>query len=326
MRKLLLYLSLLFSVVANAQSGIVAAIANNKVAAVPDDSTISFTNANIHKVWRDGVTETGTITPPSGYSTFWYIVNTQSRYVVDSGVGTTITRSFDFVTMDSCNIYDLRVVCTNGSTRQIVGHRNCVQLSGGSDGVEFYSNWVETNMANNLFVAGAGITGGNVEVHANVFYSGVGIGDIGNIWARADLSELYPGGISQKFYNNTIIYTAGVSAFTLYEAFATDFNKFEAVNNTIVGSTTTDYENGSGMVASHATFSNYELLTANTATALFVDSPNKDYRPSSLSSPMFGSSTSITKSGIYSGYDHDGYAYLGAYPIRGAYSGATLTI
>lgn len=216
----------------------------------------------------------------------------------------------------------------NGNTRQIVGHRNCVQLSGGTDSMEFYQNWIEQNLANNLFVPGAGETGGNdIEVHSNIFYSGVGVGDIGNIWSRADLSVVYNvTGISQKFYNNTIIYTAGASAFTLYEAFATDFNKFEAVGNVTVGATTTDYENGSGMNASHATFSNYELLTANIATAMFTDSSSKDYRPNSLSSPMFGSSTSITKNGVYAAYDYDGYEFSGTYPIRGAHSGIPLLV
>jgi len=81
----------------------------------PQVRSISFTNpSSIHRVWRSGVERTGTITPITGYTTTWQILNHRTRAVVASGSGVSVTHTFTFASMEDCNVYDLLVVCTNG--------------------------------------------------------------------------------------------------------------------------------------------------------------------------------------------------------------------
>lgn len=78
--------------------------------------TIEFDNPSYtHKVWRSGVENTGTITPPTGYTATWQILNHKTRSVVDSGSGTSVVSTLTFVSMANCNTYDLLVTVTNGS-------------------------------------------------------------------------------------------------------------------------------------------------------------------------------------------------------------------
>jgi hypothetical protein len=211
-------------------------------------------------------------------------------------------------------------VFKNGGTRNQNFHENLVQWSNGNQNGAFYMNYLEQG-THNLLAGGIGRTGGNNEFFSNIMYSlGKDSDGAGNIWCQCDQSDLFTD-VNFSFFHNTIQYAVG-TAFTLYEAYTTNWNKFNAVENLIVGENTTNYENAAFVDPTHVVFSNYQLLTANIGTAGFVDYANKDYHLSSLSSPAFGSSTSITKVHPLSEYDYEGYEYVSA--VRGAYSGVEL--
>lgn len=213
-------------------------------------------------------------------------------------------------------------LCTfkNGGTRNQNFHENLVQWSNGNQNGAFYMNYLEQG-THNLLAGGIGRTGGNNEFFSNVMYSaGKDADGAGNLWFQCDQSDLFAD-VNWSIFHNTIHYAQG-TAFTLYEAYTTNWNKFNAVENLIVGENTTDYENASAVDPTHVVFSNYKVLTANISTVGFVDYLNKDYHLNSLSSPAFGASTSITKTHWMSDYDFDGYKY--STPIRGAFSGVEL--
>lgn len=209
----------------------------------------------------------------------------------------------------------------DGGYRDDPNHENCVQI-GSSYNVVLTQCWMEQSAAHNMLFLANGYYGGFCEVFGNIFHSSVGPGNAGNIWIRADLSTPYTT-IEQKVYNNTMYY-ADDHAFRLYEATATDFDKIELVGNAVVSFSTSDYTNGSGFIASHGTFSNYKVLLANISTVGFVDYVLKNYKPASLSSLLYGTSTDIVKTSPLANYDFEGVEYKLGFPIRGAYSGYEL--
>lgn len=211
----------------------------------------------------------------------------------------------------------------NGGTRNQNSHENLVQWSNGNRNCAFYMNYLEQG-THNLLAFFSGETGKDNEFFSNVMYTdGKDADGGGNIWAQAQTGSI-EATLNVSFFHNTIIWAAGVSAFTLYEAFVLDWNKFNAVENIVIGATTTDYENASGVDPTHVVFSNYKLLTANIGDALFVDHANKDYHLSRLTSPAFGASTSITKVHPLANYDYEGVEFIATSPVRGAFSGYEL--
>lgn len=56
-----------------------------------------------HGVWRAGTEYTGTVTPPTGYSTTWEIYEMGSWVLIDSGSGNSITKTFSYDT--GSNVY-----------------------------------------------------------------------------------------------------------------------------------------------------------------------------------------------------------------------------
>lgn len=196
-------------------------------------------------------------------------------------------------------------------------HENLVQWSNGNQDTYFYMNYLEQG-THNLIAFFPGQTGGDCEFFSNVMYTAGKDGDGGgNIWGRSDVNDVLPG-IQYQFYRNTIIWTAGASAFTLYEN-ATPWDLFISRGNICVGATTTEWENANGVNAAHVSFDNLEYLTANIASVGFVDQANKDYNIASMSSPVFASYTAITSAHPYADYDYEGVEYPQS--TYGAYSG-----
>src|SRR5690606_5479125 len=86
-------------------------------------STLTFTDGVdrgggiCESVIRDGTEYTGTFTPPTGYTiTSWEIIRTtNSKTVAARRTGNTVTNTFNFVSMDSCNVYDLWCEFSDGT-------------------------------------------------------------------------------------------------------------------------------------------------------------------------------------------------------------------
>lgn len=77
---------------------------------------ILYASPTIDKIWDSGVQYTGFITTITNFDTVnWEIVNVKTRAVAASGSGLNVTATLNFVTMAACNLYDVRVVASNGS-------------------------------------------------------------------------------------------------------------------------------------------------------------------------------------------------------------------
>lgn len=218
---------------------------------------------------------------------------------------------------------DFEVFCCDfrrGGLRNQSLHENLVQWSNGNVNGAFYMNYLEQE-SHNLLSFFTGRTGGDNEFFSNIMYStGKDSDGAGNVWGRVDLHDSDPS-LKYTFRHNTIIVSNGYG-FTLYEAYATDWDKFNSTANIVVASNTSDYENGSGVDPTHVVFDNYKLLVANIANAMFVDSDNLDFNLASLSSPAFDTWTATTMDSPFADYDYEGYAYED--DVAGADSGVEL--
>jgi hypothetical protein len=215
----------------------------------------------------------------------------------------------------------------NGGIRNQNQHENLIQWSDGNLNGAFYMNYLEQG-THNLIAYFTGRTGGDSEFFSNVMYTlGKDADGGGNLWGRldnhdTDLEHNY------IFRHNTIIYSVG-TAFTNFAPSTptTLWNKFNATANLIVGENTTDYEDGGGFTAANGhifEFNNAKFLTADIGNVLFVDSANKDYHLSSLTSPAFGVYSATPMASPFGNYDYEGYGYES--DVAGAHSGYELML
>lgn len=295
---------------------------NNRDAA-NNESTFTFDNLHFfHCRGRNTYEEVGYFGQSSDYTSggLRYPVYTDALFfdLIMMNGGNEV---FQYGIFQNSEVFDCEF--SNGGTRNQNSHENLVQWSNGNQDCSFYQNRL-TQGTHNLLAGFSGETGKDNEFFSNVMYTEGKDADGGwNIGYQANTGSVHTT-LNVSFFHNTIQWTDGVSAFTLYEAFTLDFDKFNSVENIVVGATTTNYENASGVDAAHVVFSNYALLTADIGNAMFVDHTTQDYHLSSLSSPAFNTSTSITKVHRLANYDFEGVKFVDAYPVRGAYSGYEL--
>lgn len=306
-------------------AGITAFRILNNRDAVNNEATFTFDRLTIfncrgrntyEETWYVGQSQD----TPSGGLKYPYYTNALFFNLIGENSGNEV---FQFGLCRNTNVFK----CTfkNGGLRNQNLHEGLVQWSNGNRDCYFFMNYLEQG-THNLLQFFSGTTGGNNEFHSNVMYTlGKDADGGGNIWGRSDAHESLAS-IYYSFYQNTIVWTAGVSAFTLYEN-TTPWNKFYSADNIIVGATTTpDYEQGNVVNAANTLFNNYKVLTANIGTIGFVDAPNKDYHLSSLSSPAFGAKTTINRNSPFANYDYEGVEFVVSTPVRGAYSGYELMV
>lgn len=206
-------------------------------------------------------------------------------------------------------------------TRNQSQHRNSVQLGDGNQNIQVYGGYSET--AHNSLLMSNGRAGFNYEVFSNVFYSTGRDEDGSGTNGFISLINGDPATIYFGIWNNTFIVSSG-ALFTMFHQTGVLFNKFNATGNVFKSNTTTEREFGGGTwdIPNELLFDN--LVSTNINSFGFEDQAARDYRPSSLSSALFRSSTSFTKLSPYASFDKDGYEFSD--PIAGAYSGVTLQI
>jgi len=304
-------------------AGITAFRILNNRDATNNESTFTFDNLKIfHCRGRNTYEETWYLGQSSDYTSggLRYPYYTDCLYfdLIGENGGNEV---WQFGLNRNAEIFD----CTfsTGGTRNQNSHENLVQWSNGNQDCSLYQNRLIQG-THNLLAGFSGETGKDNEFFSNVMYTqGKDADGGGNIWYQAQTGSIHAT-CKISFFHNTIQWTAGVSGFTLYEAFTLDYDKFNSVENIVVGATTTNYENASGVDAAHVVFSNYTLLTGDIDDVLFADYANQDYHLTSLSSPAFNTSTSITKVHRLGNYDYEGVQFVDAYPVRGAFSGYEL--
>lgn len=292
----------------------------------PNDATTNNTNYSTPKITgfnvkirnthEEGTYWGATNTTLTSGRTYSYILKS---FVYDWDIANVGNEAWQGGSIMNLDFFHNRL-STSGTRNQNL-HENLLQL--GHCGGAVYQNWFEQYTHNTIAWFPSRI-GTKIEFFSNVIYTTGKDGDgAGNMWGRSDEADDYAT-IEYSFFNNTVVWTAGVSAFTLYEN-ARVWDKFNVVGNIIVGASTTNFENGNGMDAGHTVFDNVQKLTANIGDLLFVDSANKDYHLSSISSPAFAEpSTSITKVSKFANYDYEGIEFKA--PMYGAFSGYELNI
>lgn len=274
---------------------------------------ITFFNCKIRNTWEEGNYMGATNTTLTSGRTYSYI---DKAIIYDWDVENTGNEAWQGGSILNLDFFHNRL-STSGTRDQNL-HENLLQL--GHCGGYVYQNWFEQYTHNTIAWFPSGI-GTRIEFFSNVIYTTGKDGDgAGNNWGRSDDDNIYPT-LEYSFFNNTIIWTAGVSAFTLYENDRV-WDKFNVVGNIIVGATTTNFENGNGMDAGHTLFDNVQELTADIGDLLFVNAAAKNYKPSSLASPAFATPTTITKYSKFANYDYEGIEFKA--PMYGAFSGYEL--
>lgn len=289
--------------------------------AVNNDTTFTcpgvlLFNTKAQNTWEEGYYIGATNDTLTSGRTYSRINEALFYNIISDGAG---NEGFQFGSVDNWEFFNSTL--SNSGTRNQNLHENLFQFAHCTNGL-CYMNHFEQGTHNTIAFF-QGRTGTDAEFHSNTIYTAGKDGDgAGNIWGRTDNhdteTEIY-----FSFYNNTIVWTAGASAFTIYEN--TDiWNKFWAVSNIVVGATTTDWEDGDGVTSSHVEMENLKKTTANIGDILFVNTGSKNYHLASLSSPAFASATTYTptKTSPFKDYDKEGVEYWT--DVYGAFSGYEL--
>lgn len=210
---------------------------------------------------------------------------------------------------------------TTSGTRNQSQHRNSLQLGDGNQNIAIYA--FDSDTAHNCLLMSNGRAGFNYEVFAGNFTSTGRDEDGSGTNGFVSLINGDPATIYFGLWHLNIIVNSG-AIFTMFHQSGVLFNKFNCSGNLFKSNTTTQREFGGGTwdAAAELLFDNQ--ITTNVATFQFEDAAGKDYRPSSLSSPAFRSSTAFTKLSPFANYDREGYEYVLA--IDGAHSGVPLQI
>lgn len=176
---------------------------------------------------------------------------------------------------------------------------------------------------NSGFQGFTGLNGGDQEMMACIIAA--------KTLAASTIIKLYHNNtytdLHYRFLHNTFV-TPSQSWFNLYNDVS-----LGAVNatlhvwtnlNAIVSNTTTQHTNNSGFDDSQSVFNNKQYSSS--STPLFIDFANNNFRPRSLSSPLFGSTTNTSDPSTFwaKDYDFDGYKYLSTNEASGAHSGIPL--
>jgi hypothetical protein len=203
------------------------------------------------------------------------------------------------------------------------GQRNGFVINPGCKDLYVYRNLIDG--AAELFQTQTGVKGGNVEVFANVMINN-NSNPPSNIFSQISANAEGNNNIALKFYYNTIIIPASSTNAPFYVFYnsgigATRYNPYIAADNVIVQAGTKELDKNSGTIDMTGwTVNNYKVT--NIATPKFKDQANKDYSPLDLTSPMFKSTASYTKTSPFAEYDFNGLKR--ASTIVGAYAGVDL--
>jgi len=216
----------------------------------------------------------------------------------------------------------------NLNWRNATDHRNLIQLVACAETFVYRNNlsWNSTEGGSTLWNISTGRGGNTINFWANVLnnqFTGSHINGFINI----EETEYGNDEIEMNIYNNTILlnFENSIEVWnkTSSPVVTTVLNPLRIVDNVIFNDNDPDeiaYFNSPNQ--SGYTISN--LFNQTSSYFGFTNFAGGDYKPSSLSSAMFGSRTSFTKTHPCANQDIEGYEYVD--DIRGAYSGVELQI
>lgn len=210
---------------------------------------------------------------------------------------------------------------TNAGTRNDPSHKNGVQFSSGNQRMYLFMGRVFSTK--NLQSIATGLNGGDMDVFANIFENPTVDGNNHtNVFLRVDANASHTR-IAARFFNNTY----NLAQNRPFEGWNATNNPalypkldWTNVNNAIVADQLTAYLPQNSIDTTTWVFANYQVT--NSALPQFVNFAGGDYRPASLSSPLFQSITPVVSPHPLAFCDYEGYKY--ALPIKGAFSGVTL--
>lgn len=245
----------------------------------------------------------------------------QYVWIFDNDVLNTGNESFQMGSCFNCEVFKNSFV--NAGTRNQSLHRNNLQWSQGSRNTTYYMNYFDGSK--NAWQAFTGRGGSDMEFFSNLLYStgkpglsAEGNNDGTNMLVRLEqnsyFTEMYWG-----VFNNTFIFNNDVPMNFYLDVGSptTIFNKYVYADNIIVTNTATTKTLNNSFSSSMLTENNYQVT--NIATPGFVDSGNKNFKLTSLSSPAFRTRTTFTKTHWLSNYDYDGFQFNT--DVVGSYSG-----
>lgn len=251
----------------------------------------------------------------------------------------------EFTGLSNCLYYNLYINNTRNESWQLGGHNGVdifgntfnnsglglqagqnynTQISQGNQNIFWSANNADTGQS--MFQSFTGKTGGTSEIFCNKYqttgflanyfhasksslYSSIYIGVFNNIWMGPNNSEK-----AFNFYNDSDFGTPSVIVNPCY---------FDS--NIIIGGSATNYTVNNGFDGSHITMNNIQSTDVNSFS--FIDQVNKNFRPSTLASTVFGHSKSIvagTRLHPLANYDQDGNAFVSTNWAFGPFSGVQL--
>lgn len=206
------------------------------------------------------------------------------------------------------------------------GQMNNMQVNPGCQGMTVYMNQGLT--ARDLHQGFMGNTGTGVEIFSNVLET-TGSGFV--VWLCQMWDDVATPPYQWSNHGNTIITPDGI-CFSFYNknnpSNGTFFNPHFNDANVIVSSTpntNSNYQHFNGFVTTNVIMNNLYYTDINTPG--FTSVVGKDYRPASLSSPLFGFTQNTTSGGrrhAWAQYDFDGYKRNPLNVCCGAFSGFPL--